>query len=218
MLFFRNLFYNFPKNLIGVFSPRNIPWHVLAILSTFLIIISGFDWYYFNFFNGTIVQTIMFGAVLLGSFMPVILPIAFIIIGKIFKFNYIGLLGYALGQSAILGSLISSFYKAITGRSHPLLHAQTIIDTTREFSFSLFKNGVFWGWPSSHTTIAFAMSFAVISFFPQNKFIKLIALLYALYVGVGVSMSIHWFSDFTAGAIFGTIIGITVGKSFRKLV
>jgi membrane-associated phospholipid phosphatase len=27
-------------------------------------------------------------------------------------------------------------------------------------------------------------------------------------------MTIHWFSDFVAGAIFGSVIGVVVGKSF----
>jgi membrane-associated phospholipid phosphatase len=31
-------------------------------------------------------------------------------------------------------------------------------------------------------------------------------------------MSIHWFSDFLAGAILGSLIGIIVGRSFRKLI
>jgi hypothetical protein len=41
-------------------------------------------------------------------------------------------------------------------------------------------------------------------------------LLYALYIGVGVSMTIHWFSDFVAGAIIGTVIGFTVGNVFKS--
>jgi hypothetical protein len=39
---------------------------------------------------------------------------------------------------------------------------------------------------------------------------------HALYIGVGVSMTIHWFSDFSAGAIIGTAIGAVVGKSFLR--
>jgi membrane-associated phospholipid phosphatase len=27
-------------------------------------------------------------------------------------------------------------------------------------------------------------------------------------------MTIHWFSDFVAGAIFGSLIGVVVGKKF----
>jgi membrane-associated phospholipid phosphatase len=41
-----------------------------------------------------------------------------------------------------------------------------------------------------------------------------VAILYACYVGLGVSMTIHWFSDFAAGAIIGSVIGAVVGKGF----
>ena len=37
---------------------------------------------------------------------------------------------------------------------------------------------------------------------------------YAFCVGIGVSMTIHWFSDFSAGAIIGTVIDVVVGKCF----
>jgi membrane-associated phospholipid phosphatase len=30
-------------------------------------------------------------------------------------------------------------------------------------------------------------------------------------------MTIHWFSDFVAGGIIGTIVGIVVGKSFSAM-
>jgi len=39
---------------------------------------------------------------------------------------------------------------------------------------------------------------------------------YAFYVGVDVSISIHWFSEFVAGAIIGSLIGAVVGKSFKQ--
>jgi membrane-associated phospholipid phosphatase len=73
---------------------------------------------------------------------------------------------------------------------------------------------MFWGWPSSHTTVAFAMAFAIFTLYPKQKWLGLLAIIYALYIGIGVSMTIHWFSDFLAGAIIGTIIGMVVGKSF----
>jgi hypothetical protein len=42
------------------------------------------------------------------------------------------------------------------------------------------------------------------------------AITYALYIGLGVSMTIHWFSDFSAGAVLGTAIGTVVGKSYLR--
>jgi len=50
----------------------------------------------------------------------------------------------------------------------------------------------------------------------EKKWVRYAAMAYALYVGIGVSMTIHWFSDFAAGIIFGSMIGMVVGKSYRE--
>ncbi len=71
--------------------------------------------------------------------------------------------------------------------------------------------------PSSHTTVAFAMSAALWRLYSKNKMVRGFAMLYAFFNVVGVSMTIHWFSDCVAGTIFGTVIGITGGKIFRNL-
>jgi membrane-associated phospholipid phosphatase len=108
-------------------------------------------------------------------------------------------------------------YKAFTGRVHPpRFLTPAAVDISREFRFGFLRGGIFWGRPSSHTTIAFAMAVTLLTLYPENKIARYAALLYALYIGFGVSVTIHWFSDFTAGAIFGTIIGIVVGEGFCK--
>jgi membrane-associated phospholipid phosphatase len=61
------------------------------------------------------------------------------------------------------------------------------------------------------------MAIALITLFPKNTAIKVTALLYAFYVGLSVSVSIHWFSDFAGGIIIGSVIGMVVGKTFGKL-
>ena len=63
----------------------------------------------------------------------------------------------------------------------------------------------------------FAMSVTLFWLFRQKRWLGATALLYAFYIGIGVSMTIHWFSDFASGAIFGTIIGTTVGRSFAAM-
>jgi membrane-associated phospholipid phosphatase len=75
---------------------------------------------------------------------------------------------------------------------------------------------MFWGWPSSHTTVAFAMAACLITLYPGNKKLILFASLYAFYIGLGVSVTIHWFSEFVAGAIIGSVIGMVVGRSFKS--
>ena len=58
------------------------------------------------------------------------------------------------------------------------------------------------------------MATTVFTLFPKHRWLGILAILYALYVGVGVSMTIHWFSDFVAGALIGTVVGVVVGTSF----
>ena len=122
------------------------------------------------------------------------------------------LTGWAVAQAELLGALIVIAYKAFTGRAHPAHNVGA--DISHVFHFGWLRGGVFWGWPSSHTTIAFAMAVTVFTLYPKQRWLGLLAILYAFYVGIGVSMTIHWFSDFVAGAIIGSVIGTVVGKNF----
>ncbi len=182
-----------------------------------MLIMSGFDWNYFLLFSGSSLSHIMFSAAAIGGLAPILAPITLLVFGKMRKNPLLLVTGYALGQAAIIGSIISSLYKMFGGRVHPDLFYQAYpSDISHIFQFGLFRGGIFWGWPSSHTTIAFAMAFTLWALYPKNKTIKALALVYALYIGIGVSMTIHWFSDFTAGAIIGIVIGTVVGKAFKK--
>jgi len=46
------LFHRLPRNVIAIFSGRNLLWHALAIGLTLLIVMSGFDWSYYRFTRG----------------------------------------------------------------------------------------------------------------------------------------------------------------------
>jgi membrane-associated phospholipid phosphatase len=139
-----------------------------------------------------------------------VLPVAWLVLGGITRSAPTRLVGWAIGQAEIIGGIIAAGYKAVTGRAHPA-HGVGI-DLTHDFRFGLLRGGVFWGWPSSHTTIAFAMAVTVFSLFPKPRWFGYLALTYAFYIGLGVSMTIHWFSDFVAGALIGTVVGLVVGS------
>jgi hypothetical protein len=63
------------------------------------------------------------------------------------------------------------------------------------------------------------MSVCLITLYPRNRKLVVLALVYAFYIGLGVSVSIHWLSEFVAGAIIGSVVGNVVGRSFgEKLV
>jgi len=203
-----------PSNVIGGFKGRLILWHVLAVVLTFALVTSGFDWFYFRATRGPLLREWMFPAVLIGHFLPLLLPLLLFVIGGIFKSAATTLAGWALAQAELIGLIVSSAYKAVTGRAHPAHGGGA--DLTHVFHFGLLRGGMFWGWPSSHTTVAFAMAAVAATLGSRQRWVGYAAFAYALYIGIGVSVTIHWFSDFAAGAIFGTVIGRVVAKSFLR--
>jgi membrane-associated phospholipid phosphatase len=205
-----------PGDLIGCFKGRMIIWHILAILLTFILVLSGFDWRWFLATRNPALRLWMWPAVGIGGPIPLVLPLILFAIGIIARSAKVILTGWAIGQAELLGALVVVAYKAITGRAHPAHNVGT--DISHVFHFGFLRGGVFWGWPSSHTTIAFAMAVTVFTLCPKQRWLGFVALLYAFYVGMGVSMTIHWFSDFVAGAIIGSVIGAVVGKSFGSAV
>lgn len=207
-----------PKNCIKVFSGRNILWHLVAIGLTYLLVVSGFDWLYFTSVRNDTLNTFFFPALIGGFFVPIFLPISMLMTGVLRDNTHLRVFGWALGQAAVLGWFISSLYKAFTGRVQPNL-LNTLTDSSRGFHFGFLEHGIFWGWPSSHTTVAFAMAFACLALLPVKRtFTRVSALVLAFYVGIGVSLSIHWFSEFVAGAIIGAVIGHVVGTEWKKRI
>lgn len=191
-----------------------IIWHLFLIILTVILVQSGFDWFYFRSTREIVAHRWWFPALPLGMFLPVLFPLLLIVGGYLTRHSKISRVGWAIGQAAFIGWFISAVYKFFTGRVHPQHVVGT--DISREFRFGFYRGGVFWGWPSSHTTVALAMAVTVFILFPRQKWLRVLALVYAFYIGISVSMTIHWFSDFTAGAILGAVIGMVVGNSFRR--
>jgi membrane-associated phospholipid phosphatase len=212
------LFYKLPQHIIKLFSGYNLLWHIVAVVLTYFIVTSGFDEKWFALFSQSAILPFFFlGAAMLGFVLSFLLPIVFLIVGKVRKNGRVVNTAWAIGQAALLGLFISWFYKAFTGRPGPELSSNTGIgDISQVFRFGFLRGGVFWGWPSTHTMIAVATMVTLIVLYPKSKKVIVPALLYAFYIGFGASISFHWLSDCIAGAIIGTVIGIVVGRSFRK--
>jgi PAP2 superfamily len=208
------------RNFIAIirrcYSWKNIAWQVLAVVLTYFIVTSGFDWYWFTHTRSPLLQDWLFPAAIIGGLLPILLPITFFWVGKVRKSARATMLGYATMQAALAGLLISSFYKIFTGRIPPPFDSTNplAVDISRQFNFGFLREGLFWGWPSSHTTVAFAVAVTLFILYKNRSLIKYGALLIALYIGIGVSTNIHWFSEFVAGVIIGSIIGVVVGRSF----
>ena len=205
-------FSTLPRNIINCFKGRMLLWHLVAILLTFVLVLSGLDWRYFLSTRAPILHSYLFPAVVIGGLLPIILPLLLIALGGITRIASLRWIGWAVGQAEVIGALVAAAYKALTGRAHPARIPGE--DLSHAFKFGLLRGGMFWGWPSSHTTIAFAMAVTIFVLFPKQRWLAWVAITYALYIGIGVSTTIHWFSDFVAGAIIGTVVGAVVGKSF----
>jgi membrane-associated phospholipid phosphatase len=210
--------YQLPKNIIRCFKGYNLLWHFLAIVLTYVLVTSGFDWTYFISSQKPVLRTLFFPAIRLGMLLPIVVPLILLAAGVSRKNIKLKKTAFALGQAAILGLAISSFYKAFTGRiPPPHFHGPgALVDISHGFRLGFLRGGMFWGWPSSHTTVAFAMAVALWRLYPESNLVRCAAMLYAFYVGIGVSLRIHWFSEFVAGAIIGSLIGAVVGKCFER--
>ena len=201
-----------PRNIICSFKGWKITVHIVAAVLTLILATSGFDWFYFRSTRSPELRLWMFPAVIVGQRVPMMLPLLLLFTGILLKHAKTIRTACAIGQAALIGWFISSCYKAVTGRN-PLPHGIGT-DTSHVFRFGFLRDGIFWGWPSSHTAVAFAMAVTLFILFPQKRWLGVAAVIYALYIGIGVSMTIHWFSDFAAGALIGTTIGNTVGRNF----
>ena len=212
---FRTFLYQLPKHALAVLRPRYLLWHIFAAGATYALVMSGFDWYYFGTTRISLFQELTLPAAIIGFFVPIVVPVSLYILAEIHANKSLERTAAALAQAGIIAWCISSLYKAFTGRIQPefLTHTSNL-DISHDFNFGFYEHGIFWGWPSSHTAVAFAMSAAFFVLYPHLKVRGYLALMYAFYIGIGVSVSIHWFSDFLAGAIIGTTIGIAVAKSF----
>ena len=203
-----------PRNVVECFKGQMLVFHLAAILLTVAIVLSGFDWQYFLWTRSPMLRSWLWPAVPLGGLLPIVLPLSLLVLGGFMGSAPTRLVGWAIIQAEVMGGIIAAGYKALTGRAHPA-HGVSV-DLTHVFKFGLLRGGVFWGWPSSHTTIAFAMAVAVFRLFPKQRWLGYLAIAYALYIGIGVSATIHWFSDFVAGALVGTVVGVVVGNSFSR--
>ncbi|MCE7736170.1 MAG: phosphatase PAP2 family protein, partial [Candidatus Heimdallarchaeota archaeon] len=208
------------------------PWvlfHILAILISIPIIVYGLDWSYFLFFQKyRFLQIFLFPAVPIGALVPLMLPPAIYLYGKKENIPYLQPLAYALTQAAVLGAIWSSIYKGLTGRTGPEIFEEFEGDYSMEFAFGFLRKGVFDGWPSAHTSIAWSLAVVFFCYRPElsekNKILldnspkflryRKFGFLYAIYIGFGVSTNIHWLSDAVAGVLIGITVGLAVSRTF----
>lgn len=203
-------------NLATVFKGKNLLWHALAIALTAVLVASGADWWFFEATRSDYFFWIIMAAGVGGFFTPIIIPLAIYLYGEFRARRDLMNMGAAVGQASVIAYLISIAYKAITGRVEPeFLTTFSMIDNSHDFNFGFLEYGVFWGWPSSHTAVAFAGAFAIV-FLTRNTVARVAALLYALFIATGAAIGFHWLSDVVAGAIFGVLVASAAVRTFKS--
>ena len=214
---FRTFLYHVPQNFIASFRGYNLLFHFLAAVLTYVLVMSGIDWTFFEATRSPSLRFLIMGAGIGGFFVPVIIPVGLYLWGEVKGRSDLVHKAGALAEAGIIAWLISSAYKAFTGRIQPeFLTNISSLDITREFHFGFLENGIFWGWPSSHTAVAVAMSVTLVILFPRSRFVRYGALAYAIFIAFGASIGFHWLSDVVAGAIIGALVGIVVARSSRE--
>jgi membrane-associated phospholipid phosphatase len=215
------LFHEFDNNCIHAFTNGYGLYHLAAIAATYGLVKSGTDWrYYQTMVQHKAIPYAGFPSVILGGIVPVAVPLYLYVKGKSQQDQQLMCTSYALGQAAIISLVITSGYKAITGRHPPQTFEddETVADYSDDFNFGFMRRGIFNGWPSGHTTTAFAMATTLIKLYPHNHTLKWWAWGYAILIGWGVSTNIHWLSDVVAGALIGYSIGNVVGSTYHRLL
>ena len=173
-----DLFYQLPRNVLAVFSGRNLLWYASAVILTIVIVTSGGDWAYYRWTRVGAFFELARPALALGMFMPVLWPLAVLVAGLASKNRRLITTAWALGQAAFLAYLITTCNKAITGRRPPPFHGHVgmlgqngpaLVDSSHGFQFGFLRGGIFWGWPSGHTTVAFSMALCLTNVLPQEQ-------------------------------------------------
>ena len=211
----KQFFCGLPTNLLACFRGANLLSHALAIALTFVLVMTGADWWFYVHTRYPLLHPLVYAAGLGGFFVPVLVPVCLYIVGEMRKDARMMVVAGALAQAALIAYLISIFYKTFTGRIQPdFIYSIGTSDITHEFHFGILHNGIFWGWPSSHAAVAFALAAALWVLYERAPIGRYIALLYAILVAIGAAIGFHWLSDVLAGAIIGTLAGGVVAKRF----
>ena len=224
-----HIFHNYGWNLLNSITYNRGLNFILAFFLTWLMIKTGIDWQLRNFMldNSHVLAWISMPALLVGNFIPIIIPLVFLISGKSLKNKKSVMAASALTQTVMQALFFQSALKMITGRSHPIIgfgfdFSNRIFFDVRakadDFSgsFDWFNMNALYGWPSGHTITAVSAAAALAEIYHDNRLIKVCAYSYAAVMGFSMAVHAHWTSDVVAGALIGYAVGKSVGKSYRK--
>ena len=216
------LFGNLGNNFLDSFKGDNLYLHLAGVASTFLLVSSNTDYQIEHFFNehekyGNAARPV----IRIAMYFPFVIGGSLYALGKLNHDNEAVGASFAVLQSSLMAFLYNSFLKAITGRPHPDWRDSNDMESlSKTFRFGFLRGGMFWGWPSGHTSSTMAVVSALTNFYPDKTWLKIAGYSYVAYMIFSVSSlnrgGMHWFSDAIAAAFMSYAIGSTVGKYYRS--
>jgi membrane-associated phospholipid phosphatase len=218
------MFHDIGRNTLNSITHNYGLNFAVAGLGTWAFIESGIDWKWRNIaYNSTWVWECGRPGLYTGYVVPPLTPIITYTVGVLTKNEKRQITALALTQSLMITLAIQSPLKMITGRALPgivneLDHTRS--DRTDDFSgeFDWFNSNFIGGWPSGHTANAFAAAATISELYKDNIWLNIGVYSYAVLIGFGVTLDVHWASEAFAGALIGFAVGKTVGKSFNKML
>ncbi len=204
----------------NLFQVKYLPYYLMIIFSTVILVMSGFDWQYFMLVIQNVPTYFLFVADILGFLICLLAPLGLFVLRK--KSDFAASAYLASLYVVTVGYMASTFIKIFTGRVSPpddiihnSLNIQTVIDNSHNFQFGLMREQIIGGFPSGHATIMFTLAF-VLSSFTKNIYLKVLFFAIAIFVSVGVSLVFHWLSEVLAGAILGFVVSDVILKKYGK--
>ncbi len=215
------LFGNLGNNVINSFRGDNLYLHLAGIASTVLIVTTNTDYHVHKFFyDHEEYGEAAIPIIRAGMFIPFVTGGSLFAYGKLGKDDRAVAASFAVLQSSLVAFLYNSLLKAVTGRPNPdWQHHSDMKDLSKTFRFGFLRGGIFWGWPSGHTSSAMAVVSALTTFYSEKTWLKVAGYSVVAYMMYGVSSlhrgGMHWFSDAVAAAFMSYAIGSTIGKYYR---
>lgn len=202
------------RAFLDSYRKRRWLWHLIAALLTYLLVASGFDWWFYVQTRNQALMPLIYFAGISGFYVPVLVPIGLYIYGRAHSRDDSIQAAASAAQAVIISWIVVALYKTFTGRLQPeFFYVASSPDISHTFQFGFFRNGIFWGWPSSHTAVITALTASLLPFLSRSQ--RLLLVVYACSVAFGAGVGFHWFSDVLAGAIIGIVIGTAVAAQRR---
>lgn len=217
-----SMFDNVGQNFLDSFKGSNLYLQLAGVAATCLIVPTGVDYHVEKYFNenetyGDIARPVVYT----GMLLPFIASGSLYAYAKLKNDNQVLGASFAVMQASIVQLIYNSALKAVTGRPHPdWQHVSDMESLSKTFRFGFLRGGVFWGWPSGHTSATTAVVSALMGYYPNSTWLKIAGFGLMAYTIFGVSAfhrgGMHWFSDAVAAAFISYAVGSTIGKYYRS--